>query len=279
MRWIASLVAEVHRILMRGGLFMYPNDTKDPAKPRTAAPPLRSQSDGDADRAGGRHGVDRPRSHPRDRSRGAAPARARHPRLRARGRADRPLSRGVRPRRCRVHLAAVQRAVAVRRRRLSPTDRARNHHVEATSRRRDHRLVRRGHDDRHPHLRAHLPARGHHRGDRRGRFVPSLRPQGDEGEDGGSRRGGQRAFQPLRPRGQSARGTRGAVPHLRARAAPARSRKYLHDAHEAAPYKQDPGTFTPWADIAPGTDLLFYEGLHGAAGTDEVEHRARMPTS
>ena len=33
MRWIASLVAEVHRILMRGGLFMYPKDTKDPARP------------------------------------------------------------------------------------------------------------------------------------------------------------------------------------------------------------------------------------------------------
>ena len=33
MRWIASLVAEAHRILMRGGLFMYPRDTKDPAKP------------------------------------------------------------------------------------------------------------------------------------------------------------------------------------------------------------------------------------------------------
>jgi fructose-1,6-bisphosphatase len=33
MRWIASLVAEVHRILMRGGLFMYPADTKDPRKP------------------------------------------------------------------------------------------------------------------------------------------------------------------------------------------------------------------------------------------------------
>ena len=32
MRWIASLVAETHRILMRGGVFMYPRDTKDPAK-------------------------------------------------------------------------------------------------------------------------------------------------------------------------------------------------------------------------------------------------------
>ncbi|MDI1340360.1 MAG: class 1 fructose-bisphosphatase [Burkholderiaceae bacterium] len=33
MRWIASMVAEVHRILMRGGVFMYPRDTKDPTKP------------------------------------------------------------------------------------------------------------------------------------------------------------------------------------------------------------------------------------------------------
>ncbi len=33
MRWIASLVAEVHRILIRGGLFMYPRDTKDPQRP------------------------------------------------------------------------------------------------------------------------------------------------------------------------------------------------------------------------------------------------------
>ncbi len=31
MRWIASMVAEVHRILMRGGVFMYPKDTKDRA--------------------------------------------------------------------------------------------------------------------------------------------------------------------------------------------------------------------------------------------------------
>lgn len=30
MRWIASLVAEVHRILIRGGLFMYPRDSRDP---------------------------------------------------------------------------------------------------------------------------------------------------------------------------------------------------------------------------------------------------------
>ena len=33
MRWIASMVAEAHRILMRGGVFLYPRDHKDPAKP------------------------------------------------------------------------------------------------------------------------------------------------------------------------------------------------------------------------------------------------------
>jgi fructose-1,6-bisphosphatase I / sedoheptulose-1,7-bisphosphatase len=33
MRWIASLVAEVHRILMRGGVFMYPKDTRDRTRP------------------------------------------------------------------------------------------------------------------------------------------------------------------------------------------------------------------------------------------------------
>jgi len=33
MRWVASLVAEAHRILMRGGVFMYPRDRRDPDKP------------------------------------------------------------------------------------------------------------------------------------------------------------------------------------------------------------------------------------------------------
>jgi phosphoribulokinase len=47
-------------------------------------------------------------------------------------------------------------------------------------------------------------------------------------------------------------------------------RKYLHDDEEAAPYQQEPGTFTPWEDIVPGTDLLFYEGLHGAVVTETV---------
>lgn len=47
-------------------------------------------------------------------------------------------------------------------------------------------------------------------------------------------------------------------------------RKYLHNDEEAAPYGQEPGTFTPWEELPAGTDLLFYEGLHGAAATETV---------
>lgn len=47
-------------------------------------------------------------------------------------------------------------------------------------------------------------------------------------------------------------------------------RKYLHNEAEAAPYKQDPGTFTPWESVPEGTDLLFYEGLHGGVVTKDV---------
>jgi phosphoribulokinase len=50
-----------------------------------------------------------------------------------------------------------------------------------------------------------------------------------------------------------------------------RIRKYLHDEAEAAPYKQKPGTFTAWEDIPAGTDILFYEGLHGGVKTEKVD--------
>ncbi len=49
-----------------------------------------------------------------------------------------------------------------------------------------------------------------------------------------------------------------------------RTRKYLHSDEEAAPYAQSAGTFTPWEDLTEGTDVLFYEGLHGAVVTDQV---------
>ncbi len=42
-----------------------------------------------------------------------------------------------------------------------------------------------------------------------------------------------------------------------------RVRKYIHDNAEAAEFGQPPGTFTPWNELDPNSDLLFYEGLHG----------------
>lgn len=46
-------------------------------------------------------------------------------------------------------------------------------------------------------------------------------------------------------------------------------RYYLHNHEEAAPWNQEPGTFTPWQDLPP-SDLMFYEGLHGGVVTDKV---------
>lgn len=48
-------------------------------------------------------------------------------------------------------------------------------------------------------------------------------------------------------------------------------RKYLHNEDEADPYNQKPGTFTPYEDIEEGSDLLFYEGLHGGVKYDDID--------
>ncbi len=50
-----------------------------------------------------------------------------------------------------------------------------------------------------------------------------------------------------------------------------RTRKYLHDEREAAPHGQPPGTFTAWEDVPPDSELLFYEGLHGAVVTERAD--------
>ena len=49
-----------------------------------------------------------------------------------------------------------------------------------------------------------------------------------------------------------------------------RRRQYLHNDEEAQPFGQKPGTFTPWEELPENTDLLFYEGLHGAVVTENV---------
>ena len=55
-----------------------------------------------------------------------------------------------------------------------------------------------------------------------------------------------------------------------------RSRKYLHDAEEAKPYEQEPGTFTPWTELSGESDMLFYEGLHGAYADDKINVASKV---
>lgn len=49
------------------------------------------------------------------------------------------------------------------------------------------------------------------------------------------------------------------------------TRLYLHNDEEARPWQQKAGTFTPWSPIPAGSDLLFYEGLHGGAKSDTAD--------
>jgi phosphoribulokinase len=54
-----------------------------------------------------------------------------------------------------------------------------------------------------------------------------------------------------------------------------KKRYYIHSEEEAAEHNGrlgtslNPGQFTPWEDIQEGTDVLFYEGLHGLVVTEE----------
>lgn len=49
-----------------------------------------------------------------------------------------------------------------------------------------------------------------------------------------------------------------------------KTRHYVHDDGEAELYGSPPGTFTAWEDTPADADLLFYEGLHGAVVTEDI---------
>lgn len=49
-----------------------------------------------------------------------------------------------------------------------------------------------------------------------------------------------------------------------------RKRHYVHDDEEAEKYGVPPGNFTAWSPFAENSDLLFYEGLHGAVVNEDV---------
>ena len=50
-----------------------------------------------------------------------------------------------------------------------------------------------------------------------------------------------------------------------------RVRKYLHSADLAAKHGLPVGTFTPWEEMPSGSDVLYYEGLHGAVADNGVD--------
>ena len=50
-----------------------------------------------------------------------------------------------------------------------------------------------------------------------------------------------------------------------------RTRHYVHDEGESECYGVAPGEFTEWESFADDTDLLFYEGLHGAVKTEQAD--------
>ena len=278
MRWIASLVAEVHRILMRGGAVHVPEGHQGPGQAGAPAAAVRGQPDGDADRAGRRRRVDRPRPHPRRRADGAAPARAGDPRLEERGRAPRALPRAsstaaTSPSRSplfneRSLFGAARCSNAVRNR-PCPT----KHPVIAitgssgagttTVTRTFEHIFRR------ENIRAAIiEGDSFHRYDRKemkAKMAEAPRP-------------GNQHFSHFGPEANLLRGARGAVPRVRRDRHRQGRASTCTTTTRPTPYDQEPGTFTPWDDIAPGTDLLFYEGLHGGVGDRRRERRrARRP--
>ncbi|MBK5933849.1 phosphoribulokinase [Rhodovulum imhoffii] len=50
-----------------------------------------------------------------------------------------------------------------------------------------------------------------------------------------------------------------------------KTRTYVHDEEESRVYGVPPGEFTEWRDFDSDSDLLFYEGLHGAVVNDSVD--------
>jgi len=62
----------------------------------------------------------------------------------------------------------------------------------------------------------------------------------------------------------------------------AEMRHYIRDENDVALFGQDIGTFTPWKKMPAGSDLLFYEGMHGGAAAHTWTRRkspAHLPQS
>jgi fructose-1,6-bisphosphatase I/sedoheptulose-1,7-bisphosphatase len=202
MRWIASLVAEAHRILMRGGVFMYPRDNKDPPSPAGCACSTKPARSGFIiEQAGGRASTGRRADARRE------PDHALHQRIGfvfgSRNEVERieryheeppdayasPLFPGAPVREAAACFASgschVERHPIIA---ITGSSGAGTSSVTRT-------------------FQASSAARRRHRRDHRGRQLPPLRPQGDAASAGRSRSGRRPPLQPLRRGEQPVRRT------------------------------------------------------------------------
>ena len=202
MRWIASLVADCYRILMRGGVFLYPGDQRKgyhQGRLRLVyeANPIAFL----VEQAGGAatDTVDRILEIAPDSLHQRMPVGVR---LGEGSRAHRPLP----------HRSEQDRrtCAAVRQSRPVPCLTG-GRHVRQAPHHLDHRLVRRGNDLGQAHLRADFPPREDRGGLHRGRCLSPLRPCRHEGKGRRGGEGGQSQLHPLQRRRQRARNPGGGV--------------------------------------------------------------------
>ena len=137
-------------------------------------------------------------------------------------------------------------------------------------------VVRRRHHDRDEHLRADLPPRedlGRHH---RGRRLPPLRPRRDAGADGGWPSTATRSFSHFGPETNLFEELGAAVPRLRRdRHRTTRASTCTTTTKARALRRRSPAPSRDWEPLPERTDLLFYEGLHGAV--DDRQGRRRAP--
>jgi phosphoribulokinase len=265
MRWIASMVAEAHRILMRGGVFMYPRDTKDPTKPGRLRLLYEANPIGFVmEQAGGRASTGRqPMLGVKPT---AAPAHRPGVRVAERGRAHRALpprtgaGREASPRCLPNAASSATEAFNVMSERHPIIAITGSSGAGTTSVTRTFENIFR----REKVTAAVIEGDSFHRYDRKEmRSAP-----------GRGREGGQQALQPLRAREQPVPRAGAAVPRLQrpATAAPQVPARCRRGGALQAGARHLHALGRP----AAGTDLLFYEGLHGAVVTPEV-NVARYP--
>jgi fructose-1,6-bisphosphatase I/sedoheptulose-1,7-bisphosphatase len=259
MRWIASMVAEAHRILMRGGVFLYPRDHRQPCRPGRLRLLYEANPIGFLiEQAGGRASTGR-------RPILGVPPEALHQRIGLVFGSRNEVERIELPRR-----AGPSDIVTPLFHERSCSARSEEPHVRTASHHRHHGSSGAGTTSvthtfesifrREGVHAAVIEGDSFHRYDRR-----EMKERQAQAE-----RDGNRHFSHFGPE-NNLFGELAQLFRSYSETGQGMRRKYLHDPDEAAPCRQEPGTFTPWEPVPEHTDLLFYEGLHGAVVTPKVD--------